>query len=467
MALPGNIIAFLASVIYIAIQRVIAYIFAPPPPPPDTKPPYGRIAIIGAGLTGVSSAAHCIGHGFDVVLFEKAERTGGIWANVNKTSGLQLNSALYRFFPAVIWSCGFPKQTEILGNIDTIWKRYRLEDRTRFGYEVTNVTRHHSSGSPGKGGHARWVINDGAEGVFDAVIASVGTCGEPKMMRFPGIESFKGEHVHSSRLDGVDLEGKTVVSLGSGASGVEACELGVAKGAKECIILARSDKVRPPVLLSSMTRTDPVGTVDHPPQRRRLERPRTPALGSRDGHEQGARMAAQDVPLPRPQVARPDQEGPLSVASFHLPSRTSTLTRRSKDEGTPIVNERIMDDIREGTVKYLRGDIVEVVPEGVKFNLRKDAYSKSGDRGEETIIKADVIVSVRPACSPLPPLGSELTIAGQATGFQRPTHDFLPKDLFPVGPAGQSYDAPNLYLQTFATTDWSVRRPPPHSRKGR
>lgn len=38
--------------------------------------------------------------------------------------------------------------------------------------------------------------------------------------------------------------------------------------------------------------------------------------------------------------------------------------------------------------------ILEIVPEGVKFNLRKDPYSKAGDRGEETIIKADVIVSV-------------------------------------------------------------------------
>lgn len=39
---------------------------------------------------------------------------GGIWANVNKTSGLQLNSLLYRFHPAVVWSQTFPKRDEIL-----------------------------------------------------------------------------------------------------------------------------------------------------------------------------------------------------------------------------------------------------------------------------------------------------------------------------------------------------------------
>lgn len=33
---------------------------------------HGRIAVIGAGLTGVSSAAHAVAHGFDVVIYEGA-----------------------------------------------------------------------------------------------------------------------------------------------------------------------------------------------------------------------------------------------------------------------------------------------------------------------------------------------------------------------------------------------------------
>ena len=77
--------------------------------------PYGRIAVIGAGLTGVSSAAHCISHGFDVVIYDKSDTVGGIWAHVNKTSGLQLNSLLYRFHPGVKWSKAFPHRDEILG----------------------------------------------------------------------------------------------------------------------------------------------------------------------------------------------------------------------------------------------------------------------------------------------------------------------------------------------------------------
>ena len=71
---------------YMVMQAVINWIFAPSPPPPASMVnglPKKRVAIIGAGLTGVSSAAHCVGHGFDVQLFEsrpKDEGLGGIWS---------------------------------------------------------------------------------------------------------------------------------------------------------------------------------------------------------------------------------------------------------------------------------------------------------------------------------------------------------------------------------------------------
>lgn len=57
-------------------------IFSPIPPAPGARLRRPRIAIIGAGLTGVSAASHCVGHGFDVVLFEAGDQShlGGIWS---------------------------------------------------------------------------------------------------------------------------------------------------------------------------------------------------------------------------------------------------------------------------------------------------------------------------------------------------------------------------------------------------
>ena len=67
-------------------QNFIHWFFAPGPPPSGRiidNVPKKRVAIIGTGLTGVSSAAHCVGHGFDVQLFEKRSKEkglGGIWS---------------------------------------------------------------------------------------------------------------------------------------------------------------------------------------------------------------------------------------------------------------------------------------------------------------------------------------------------------------------------------------------------
>lgn len=72
-------------------QYLLAKLLAPTPPPPGKKLRRPRIAVVGAGLTGVAAASHCIGHGFDVQIFEAGprEHLGGIWA-------VSLNPSKYR-----------------------------------------------------------------------------------------------------------------------------------------------------------------------------------------------------------------------------------------------------------------------------------------------------------------------------------------------------------------------------------
>lgn len=175
--------------------------------------------------------------------------------------------------------------------IHRIWKLYELEPRTRLSTRVTSVRRISPEGYntseneiSEEDRHSRWVINEGEDGIFDAVIVTVGTCGEPRKVQFPGMpkepsdspkqdanripdeekeeesdnktaeedeEMFNGLVVHSSELDDVDLEGKKVVVVGSGASGIEAVETALNRGAKGArrgeerngvIMVARDDK---------------------------------------------------------------------------------------------------------------------------------------------------------------------------------------------------------------------------------
>jgi dimethylaniline monooxygenase (N-oxide forming) len=75
-------------------------------------------------------------------------------------------------------------------------------------------------------------------------IASIGSCGAPKVLEFPNSGDFHGRIVHSSELDSFNtsLAGKKVVIIGSGASGVEAAEAAINKGSTEVVLLARDDK---------------------------------------------------------------------------------------------------------------------------------------------------------------------------------------------------------------------------------
>lgn len=67
---------------YNSLQWLLDKLLSPTPPPPNAVLIRPRIAVIGAGLTGVSSASHCVGHGFDVTIFEAGDENslGGIWS---------------------------------------------------------------------------------------------------------------------------------------------------------------------------------------------------------------------------------------------------------------------------------------------------------------------------------------------------------------------------------------------------
>lgn len=348
----------------------------------------GRIAIIGTGITGIASAAHCVSHGFDVVIYEKKSDLGGIWADVNRTSGLQLDSLLYRFHPTVFWSRGTPvNQPEIISQIRNVWEKYRLQSCTRFNYTVQKVERH--SRSDGK---TQWTINDGEDGVFDGLIVAIGTCGHPKTLQAVGREKFGGTIVHSSKMDGLEFKNKRVVAIGGGASAAEAAELAIDCGASKVAILTRTDKWFIP----------------------RHWLPSTiPSL------------------FPRHLWSF---LGPIfehAIKRFHYSDLAHLApSQKSLYSVTPIINDVFLQHVRSNKARYIRGDLFEILPEGLRINVRSDSNSKPGDPGVTEILEADVLID--------------------ATGYDRPSHDFLPTaELFP----SKKYSPPNLFLQNFTTVD--------------
>ncbi|WFD04438.1 hypothetical protein MOBT1_003148 [Malassezia obtusa] len=387
-----SIINAIALYFYEAVEVLISYFFSPlPPKQPEDK--FGHVAVIGAGISGISSASQLVSQGFQVTIFEAESETGGIWSNVNKTSGLQINSIMYRFHPLVHWTAWYPHRDEILENVRKIWKIYGLKDRTRFNTKVEKVERAPSSTKlEGNKGHTRWIINGNQSEVFDGIVATIGTCGKPKMIHLPGEKNFKGKIVHSSELDSIDFKGKNVLIVGGGASGIEALELAVHNGANKPTIIARSDKWIIPrnFLTDCLLSLNPFG-----------------------------------------------REMPLSfipeflIKTFHYRNLSEKMSpTHGFYTDTPIVNNSALSFVREGKADYQRGDVLDVKSDGIEWNARRRDQEK-GSEGEKKFSKADVIVL--------------------ACGFERPSLDFLPDDLFP-----KEYQPPNMYLQVFPVEDWSI-----------
>ena len=68
--------------LYQIFQWLTDKLLSPKPPGQNARQGRPKIAVIGAGITGVTAAAHCIGHGFEVVIFEAGskDQVGGIWS---------------------------------------------------------------------------------------------------------------------------------------------------------------------------------------------------------------------------------------------------------------------------------------------------------------------------------------------------------------------------------------------------
>ncbi|KAF0325661.1 Baeyer-Villiger monooxygenase [Colletotrichum sp. SAR11_59] len=360
-------------------------IFSPTPPEPSTRLSRPKVAVIGAGITGVTSAAHCIGHGFDVVIFEAGgrENLGGIWSKVNNSSSLQIHSMMFRFHPSVKWERGYPDRQQILSQVKQVWEKYGLETRTKFNTPVDKVYQDEKG---------RWVVNNTANGHFEGVIAAVGTCGEPKMPHIPGMENFKGHVYHSSQLTGKNAKGKKMVVIGGGASAVEALEFAVDEEAEKTSILSRSDKwiiPRNPIVNMLLAMN---------------------ILG------QETRFSWIPETLLRKLFYRDLQD----IAPYN----------KGIYMDTPMVNSHVMETIRSGHAEWIRCDIEGFTADGVIVNRRAQGVPKDGP-GRREVVPADIIV--------------------MATGYKRPSLDFLPEDCFT-----EPYSPPNWYIQTFPPNHPSI-----------
>ncbi|WP_406319819.1 NAD(P)/FAD-dependent oxidoreductase [Streptosporangium sp. NBC_01639] len=177
------------------------------------------ITIIGSGFAGLGMAIKLKEAGYhDFVILEKAGSLGGTWRdNTYPGCACDVPSHMYSFSFALnpSWSRMFSPQTEIWDYLRACATTYGLTPHFRFGREVTGLEYDEA-------GHWRVSTTGGETFTTNAVVSGVGALHVPSFPEIPGRESFRGPSFHSAEWDhSVDLTGKRVAVIGTGASAVQ------------------------------------------------------------------------------------------------------------------------------------------------------------------------------------------------------------------------------------------------------
>lgn len=200
-----------------------------------------RVAIIGAGMSGLLAAIRLARAGIPYVVIEKNDAVGGTWLE-NSYPGCRVDVAnhfySYSFAPNHDWPEFFSRRDELRQYFEDCATTYGVRAHIRFATEVAALRWDDDA--------ARWTLRlrrrDGGEEtlVANAVISAVGALNRPRLPDIPGRETFAGPAFHSARWQHQhDLRGKRVAVIGTGAS---AFQLGpeVAKVASRLLVFQRS-----------------------------------------------------------------------------------------------------------------------------------------------------------------------------------------------------------------------------------
>jgi cation diffusion facilitator CzcD-associated flavoprotein CzcO len=178
------------------------------------------VAIVGAGFGGVAATIALKQKGIeDIVVLERGDSVGGVWrANTYPGLACDVPSHLYSFSfaPNPRWSRRYSPREDIKAYIEEVARDHDVLRHVRFGQEVERAAFDDETG--------RWRVTTAAgdEIEADAVITACGQLQRASIPDIDGLDRFTGPMFHSAHWDhSVDLEGKRVAVIGTGASAIQ------------------------------------------------------------------------------------------------------------------------------------------------------------------------------------------------------------------------------------------------------
>ena len=205
-----------------------------------TLPVTTRIAILGAGMSGLCMAIELKKLGVtDFVVLEKADSVGGTWRdNTYPNIACDVPSHVYSFSFELNpnWSHSYSGGNEIWNYCKRCVDTYGLEPFLHFGREVQSADYDDSATS-----HP-WCITltNGTVLHADMVVSGLGGLHLPKRADIEGIDIFQGKRFHTAMWDHThNLKGRKVALIGTGASAAQSLP-GIAPDAEHITVFQRS-----------------------------------------------------------------------------------------------------------------------------------------------------------------------------------------------------------------------------------
>lgn len=191
----------------------------------------GRVAIIGAGPSGIAAGKNCITTGLECTIFDQNSAVGGNWlfSEEESHSSVYENTHIissktwseYEDFPMPGDYPDYPSHRELQRYFSNYAEHFGVTPHIRFRHRVDHVTRRDDG---------RWRIDftdDTGEAqakTFDHLMVANGHHWAPKMPQYPG--TFNGRLMHSHQFKRIDdsYRGQRVLIVGAGNS---ACDVAV------------------------------------------------------------------------------------------------------------------------------------------------------------------------------------------------------------------------------------------------
>lgn len=178
-----------------------------------------RVAVIGAGLSGIFAGFKLDAAGLDFTIFEKRARAGGTW-DTNTYPGLSVDTLTrsyeFPFARSYHWSRRYAPGSEVRAYFHKLAETPALRRHIRFNTEVSSAVWRDGA----------WILTlaDGETDAFDIVLLATGFLRVPSVPNIEGMDTFKGRSFHSSQWDeSIDLTDQTLRFgiVGTGSSGVQ------------------------------------------------------------------------------------------------------------------------------------------------------------------------------------------------------------------------------------------------------